>query len=152
MKNYSKMIDDVINKLDWDHIMKYYDNKEIDVKKKGRKVEVGLKNVFTIKKELKNLILFVIENNAGEIQHDNWIIYWHIKDSGNRLEIIFTPTRILYDDSIEDMNIEEYSETSELKTLNEMLDKSVKEENYELSAVIFSRIKRLKKSMRVINK
>ena len=152
MKNYSKMIDVVINKLDWNHIMKYYDNKDVDIKRNGKKIEVDSKSISTIKKELRDLINFVIENNAGEVQHENWIIYWHIKDSGNRLEIIFTPTRILYDDSDEEILDEEYSETTELKTLDEMLSKSVKEENYELSAVIFSRIKRLKKTMRVINK
>lgn len=151
MENYSKLIDDVFKKLDWDHIMKYYDTqKEVDEEstKKGKRVRVNSKNIVTVKKELKDLVKFVVESNFSELQHDNWIIFWSNKESGYRLEIIFTPTRVIM--SEEDSNVpddEEMITSDEIErdVLRDMLKKSIQEENYELSAVIHSRLKKLDK-------
>ena len=157
MENYSKLIDEVFKKLDWDHIMKYYETRgeleEDATGKKGKKVRIHTKNILTIKKELKDLVKFVVDSNFSELQHDNWIIFWSNKESGYRLEIIFTPTRAVMSetDSIEDEEIFGSDEV-ERDVLRDMLKKSIREENYELSAVIHSRIKRLDKIIKPSNK
>ena len=148
MENYSKLIDEVFKKLDWDHIMKYYETRgeleEDSSSKKGKKVRVHAKSILSVKKELKDLVKFVVDSNFSELQHDNWIIFWTNKESGYKLEIIFTPTRAVISekDNIEDEEIFGSDEV-ERDVLKDMLKKSIKEENYELSAVIHSRIKRL---------
>jgi len=154
MENYSKLINEVFSKLDWDHIMKYYDqNKTIEEEqpnKKGKHVRLNTKTLGTVKKELRDLVRFVVDSNFSELQHDNWIILWSTKESGYRLEIVFTPTRavVLEDES---SNVEEddipNSDEIERDVLKDMLKKSIQEENYELSAVIHSRLKKLDKSI-----
>jgi hypothetical protein len=156
MKNYSKLIEDVLKKLDWDHIMKYYENhRDVDdepIKKgRGKKVSVNVKTVHTVKKELKDLVRFVIESGFTELQHDNWIIFWSNKENGWRLEIVFTPTRAVLSEnaeSAEDADEIMNSDEIERDVLSDMLKKSIKEENYELSAVIHSRLKKLDKTIK----
>lgn len=148
MENYSKLIDAVFKRLDWDHIMKYYENKEIeeDQGKRGKRVRLNTKTLATVKKELRDLVKFVMDSNFSELQHDNWIITWSNKDKGYRLEIIFTPTRAILledEDNVEDDDMS--SDEVERDVLRDMLKKSIKEENYELSAVIHSRLKKLDK-------
>lgn len=157
MENYSKLIDEVFKRLDWDHIMKYFETQHGDAyedttSKKGKKIRVTTKSVFTVKKELRDLVKFVIDSNFNELQHNNWIIFWSNKESGYRLEIIFTPTRVVLS---ENDNAPEEEDSSvgnpdeiERDVLKEMLVKSIKEENYELSAVIHSRLKKLDKAIK----
>jgi hypothetical protein len=153
MENYSKLIDEVFKRLDWDHIMKYYDqNKEIEEEqpnKRGKRVRLNTKTVATVKKELRDLVRFVVDSNFSELQHDNWIILWSNKESGFRLEIVFTPTRavVLEDEDTTDEEELPSSDEVERDVLRDMLKKSNQEENYELSAVIYSRLKKLDKSI-----
>lgn len=149
MENYSKLIDAVLKKLDWDIIMKYYElnatiEEDPDQKKKGKKVRLSQKTQFTVKKELKDLIKFAIDSNFDELQHDNWIIIWSNKN-GFRLEVIFTPTRVTIAET-EDIE-DEYLNSDEVErdVLNDMLKKAIGEENYELAAVIHSRLKKIDK-------
>ena len=156
MENYSKLIDEVFKRLDWDHIMRYFETQHGDAyedttSKKGKKVRVTTKSVFAIKKELRDLVKFVIDSNFNELQHNNWIIFWSNKESGYRLEIVFTPTRAVMcenDNSPEEEDPVGNSDEIERDVLKEMLVKSVKEENYELSAVIHSRLKKLDKAIK----
>jgi len=155
MENYSRIIDAVLKKLDWDYIMKYFDNhggfddEEISSKRKRIKINSNTKNILTVKKELKDLIQFVIDSSFTELQHDNWIIFYTAKDSGYKIEVVFTPTRASVSDSLEDepLETETSSDERERDVLQNMLDKSIKEENYELSAAVFSRLKKLDKSI-----
>lgn len=148
MENYSKMIDSVIKKLDWDIIMKYYENGNFEeIPHKRKRVQITTKSIVAIKKELKDLAQFAIDGNLSEVQHDNWMILWNV----NRLEIIFTPVRAtssINDNTAED-DEEINSDIVERDVLKDMLDKSIKEENYELSAVIHSRLKKLEKILSV---
>jgi hypothetical protein len=151
MENYSKLIDSVFKKLDWNYIMKYFDargelEEDETTSKKGKRVRVNSKNIVTIKKELKDLVKFVVDSNFNELQHDNWIIFWSNKESGYRLEIIFTPTRAVMSEK-DNIDEEEIfgSDEVERNVLVDMLNKSIREENYELAGVINSRIKKLDK-------
>lgn len=155
MENYSKLIDEVFKRLDWDHIMRYFETQHGDAyedttSKKGKKIRVTTRSVFTIKKELRDLVKFVIDSNFNELQHNNWIIFWSNKESGYRLEIIFTPTRVVMseNDTPEEEDLAGNPDEIERDVLKEMLIKSIKEENYELSAVIHSRLKKLDKSIK----
>jgi len=157
MENYSKLIEAILKKLDWDHIMKYYETHssevEEDPKRKGKRVRVTSKNLSTIKKELKDLIMFVIESNFNELQHDNWIISWFNKGTGYRLEVIFTPTRSLISENEEDEEDDLLnSDIVERDVLKDMMIKSVNEENYELAAVIRDRLKKLDKIIKANKK
>ena len=147
MENYSKLIDAVLKKLDWDIIMKYYElNAKIEEDtnhKRGKKVRLSQKTQFTVKKELKDLIKFAIDSNFDELQHDNWIVIWSNKN-GFRLEVIFTPTRVTISET-EEIEEDLNSDEVERDVLNDMLKKAIKEENYELAAVIHSRLKKIDK-------
>lgn len=159
MENYSKLIDGVFKKLNWDYIMRYYemngDIEEEQPSKKGKKVRVNAKSVHTVKRELKDLVRFVIESNFTELQHDNWIIFWSNKEkNGYRLEIIFTPSRAMLceNESIEEDEPTMNSDEMERDVLLDMLKKSITEENYELSAVIHSRLKKIDKAIKSASK
>jgi len=137
--------------------MKYYETHssevEEDPKRKGKRVRVTSKNLSTIKKELKDLIMFVIESNFNELQHDNWIISWFNKGTGYRLEVIFTPTRSLISENEEDEEDDLLnSDIVERDVLKDMMIKSVNEENYELAAVIRDRLKKLDKIIKANKK
>lgn len=161
MENYSKLIDGVFKKLNWEYIMRYYEmNGDIEeeqpnTSKKGKKVRVNAKSIHTVKKELKDLVRFVIESNFNELQHDNWIIYWSNKEkNGYKLEIIFTPSRAMVSENepVEEAEDTMNSDEIERDVLRDMLKKSIKEENYELSAVIHSRLKKLDKAIKSSSK
>jgi hypothetical protein len=148
MENYSKIIDSVIKKLDWDTIMKYYDYVDYEEgPNKRKRVQIKTKGITTIKKELRDLIQFVIDGNLNEIQHVNWIISWKNNETGFKLDIIFAPVRASITDTSEFVEEEciSNSDLAERDVLKDMLNKSILEENYELSAVIHSRLKKLDK-------
>lgn len=155
MENYSKFIDEALKKLNWDHIMKYYESLEVIEEdassKKKKRVRLKTKDVFSVKKELKDLIKFVMSCDINEVEQDNWIISWVKKESGHTLEIVFTPTRCIMSDD-ESLLFEEddqlSSEELERDALENMLKKSIKEENYELSSVIHSILKKMDKNIK----
>lgn len=158
MENYSKLIDEAFKKLNWDHIMKYYDShgevEEDPTSTKKKRVRLNTKSITTIKKELKDLMKFAMESNINEIEQDNWIIVWSNKDVGYRLELIFTPTRaVVSDDEAATFDDDDAQSSDEIErdVLKDMLKKSIKEENYELSAVIHSRLKRLDKTIKSVS-
>ena len=151
METIQKLIDEVLRKLDWDLIMKYFEStgviedEPIQSKKRVKRVQLNMKSLFTVKKELTDLIKFVIESNFDELQHDNWIISW-TKGTGCRLEVVFTPTRVIITENFdEDDEPILNSDIVERDVLTDMLNKAVLEENYELAAVIHSRLKKLDK-------
>ena len=111
--------------------------------KRGKKVRLSQKTQFTVKKELKDLIKFAIDSNFDELQHENWIIIWSNKN-GFRLEVIFTPTRITISET-EEIEEDLNSDEVERDVLSDMLKKAIGEENYELAAVIHSRLKKIDK-------
>ena len=155
MENYSEMVDEVLRGLDWGLIMNFYESGTyIETRKKKKNKDLSIKvTKESIKKELKDLIRFVVDSNAKELHHDQWIIFWRSGEDernrlGSRLEVAFVPTRFVSfenDTVADDHAIEPDLDEMEKETLKDLLTKSIKEENYELSAVIHSRLKKLSK-------
>ena len=111
-----------------------------------------------IKKEVTFLLEYVIENNIPHLEYGMWTILWINGDweveidlpasdfdeedhnmflpfSDSRLEVNFVPQKAISQDSATyqeetGLEIEESDET----VLNRILDKSIKEENYELAS------------------
>lgn len=151
-KKSKKMFNDAFNNLSWNVILNFYESSEYEsdfIKKHGKsKSKIGLANhVRTsitknlVKEELTNLLEFMLTNNISHFETDRWIL---ICDA-EMLEIIFAPTKGRgfngkYEVKPEDEDIN----YDEIGILQELLDKSVSEENFELSAVLRDRINDLK--------
>ena len=147
MKNYSKTIDDAINRIDWDVVRTFYKEFEtISIKKKSY---YKAKTVPEIKRELRDLITFAIEGNCKELHHDQWIISWddNFRKGMFSLEVYFVASKSTSIEAIEDEELDEDMgpDMIERGVLISMLDKNVKEENFELAAVIRDRLKKLEK-------
>lgn len=151
------MVDEAIRCLNWDVIMEYYrehDYYEIGVKK-GKKTDRHNKVTkdFLVK-DLKNILNFVITNNITEFDHDQWFILFknvETKDGlGAKLEVLFAPTRGVSFEEEFKPEAEEVDQNMEEKgVLEDLLKKSVQEENYELSAVLRDQIKKVDKLIKL---
>lgn len=151
-KSANMMISEAINCLNWNVIMTFYNNE--DVKDGGHK-QVTIEKV---KKELRDISRFAIENNITEVDHVQWIILYKNNETdgknglGSRLEIIFVPTRAAsFEDEFKIAEEEEDIDAMEMEILEELLEKSVKDERYELSAVLRDRMKKVKKLIKTKN-
>jgi hypothetical protein len=132
-----KLIETAIKGLDWKAIMEFYNSKTF-VESDGRKTS---RHIESVRKELKDLVHFVIESHMEEVQHDQWIIFWR----NERLDIAFVPTRSSSHSKEEPpIEVEEMDmDDMEKEALEELLEKNTKEENYELCAVIRDRLKQI---------
>lgn len=162
-KEHSKLMEKVLQSLDWDSILEINKVLKIGtgmgseivpgVKKKPF-VENMTKTDF--RSELRALIKYAIENHVPQLNYGNWIIYWvsddwdvevtfpqemdddsieDIEDEETffvmepHLEVIYSPQRISLKGEISDP----ISEGKEYVNLEEMLEKAVKSEDYELA-------------------
>jgi len=149
-KIFKKMFDEAIRCLDWDVIMSFYDSNDYESayfkKRRGR----GGITKDSIRKELRNLVDFVLTNDISRFEAEQWIIISKKNegDLGGMLEIIFAPTKSCAFEKEDDYPTEEEinQDAYEVEVLQELLDKSVREENYELSAVLRDRINKIKKA------
>lgn len=161
MENNLKIINDVLKNLDWDLIMSFYSPEPADeyyVKKRGAKTQqLKPKSLMDIKKELRDLLSFVIQGGIRELHHDQWIIFWRSGEEGetrnnlsSRMEVVFVPTRSVShgNNPIDKDDLHTAIDLDEIErdTLFTLLKKSIAEENYELCAVISSRLKKLNKT------
>lgn len=150
MENYSKAIDSAINKIDWDIVKMFY--RELESISQKKKVVFRAKSVPEIKRDLKDLIKFAIEGNCKELRHDHWIISWNdnYKTGTFSLEVFFIASKASAMDEFNAPEVEDELDPDmvEKGVLEEMLVKSVKEENYELSAVIHRRLNKLNKALK----
>ena len=165
-KEHSKLMDKVLQSLDWDSIL------EIN---KVLKLGTGTGNVIIpgvkkkpfgdsltkndFKNELKALLKYAIENHVPQLSYGNWIIYW-ISDDWDvdmhypeemddeeiedldpeefnfvmepQIEVIFSPQRINLVGEISQPE----GTTKEFVNLEEMLEKAIKNEEYELATKI----------------
>ena len=165
-KEHSKLMEKVLQSLDWDTILEINKVLKVGtgtgseifpgLKKKNFSEDLT-KNDF--KAELRALLKHVIENHIPQISYGNWIIYWisddwdveitypqemdddAIEDIGDdetffamepQLEVIYSPQRITLKGEISDPT----SEGKEYVNLEEMLEKAVKNEDYELATKI----------------
>lgn len=165
-KEHSKLMEKVLQSLDWDSILEInkvlkigtgMGNEVVPGIKKKPFGENITKNDF--KSELRALIKYAVENHIPQLNYGNWIIYWvsddwdvevtfpsemdddEIEDSENedtffvmepQLEVIYSPQRISLKGEISDP----IPEGGEYVNLEEMLEKAVKNEDYELASKI----------------
>jgi hypothetical protein len=112
-----------------------------------------------IKKEVTVLLEYVIENNIPHLEYGLWTILWingeweveidmppsdfdeeteqnmFLPFTDSRLEVNFVPQKAISQETITyPENAEEGVEESDEMVLNRILDKSIKEENYELAS------------------
>lgn len=139
-KQFKRIIDKTISCLNWDVIVQNYRDCECIIGKK--KLHTTLDS---IKKDLYNLCVFIIENNISYFDQDQFIIIWKHTNIdhklGSRLEIMYVPSRSIVsnedyefrDDEIDDAQLE-------ISALERLLDTSIDEENYELAAILRDRI------------
>ncbi len=132
-KDYSKMVEQTINALNWTVILACY-QEDIPAQFAERKKL----DKQTIKKELKDLLHFIIDTNIKHMEHESWVINW---EEDHKLEVLFCPTKSVVGE-LEDVSTESDDE-QEIRELTVLLMKSEKEEKYELCAAIKSNIKKL---------
>jgi hypothetical protein len=161
-KELNRLVDKTIATLDWDTILEV--NKSFKhgigdgvtaipgMKRKSFSDGISKND---IKGELKNLLKYVIDNDLNELVYGYWMIFWNNgKESeeylnemmeemeedfdgeivvNSTLEVIWSPQRtyIEYENSKESDSI-----NSEEHVLNALLERSLNEENFELSAKI----------------
>lgn len=149
-KTIKKMFNEAVRCLNWDIIMNFYESNDQESfflkKRRGR----GGLSKDSIRKELKNLVEYVHNNDISRFEADQWIIMYKKGDGdlGAMLEIIFAPTKgCSFENEVEYPTEEEATQDAyEVEVLTELLEKSVKEENYELSAVLRDRINKINKA------
>jgi len=150
-KHIINLIDAAINKLNWSIIISSYTDYETIPNKKIRPVTIN-----TIKKDLKNVCKFIIENNITYFDQDQFIITWDYKSQINgKLDILYVPTRsTTFDDKYRFEPLDDESEISEteLAAFQKLLVNAVNVEDYELAAVLRDRINRANKATVKINK
>ena len=167
---HSKLMDKVLQSLDWNSILEVYKVFKMGVGG-GNEVIPGLKrkpfsedlDKNDIKNELKTLIKHAIKNHITQLSYGHWIIYW-VSDEWEldsefddeidedemdemeedfvfvlepQLEVIYSPQRI----SIKGEITPSASKPNENVNLEEMLEKSLKNEDYELATKIRDLIK-----------
>lgn len=148
MGNFSKLIDDAFSCIDWSLVLQFYNENEYSDKYHKKRINV----LQHIKNDLRNLCNFVIDNNLNYFDQDQFIIRWNnmADDSlGDKLEILFVPVRGCSFTNEPDLNyIELDKESGDLLEYNatcDLLEDAIRDENYELAAVLRDRIKALDK-------
>ncbi len=178
-KDFQKLIDKVMQSLDWDTI--YEVNKVFKFGVGGgSEVIPGLKrkpysDALTkndVKNELKFLLRFVINNDISKFVYGQWMIFWFNQDwdliweqeegeefdeneeedfkVDSRLEVFYAPQRIsLTIDARPDDSVS--PESIDSMVLSQMLQKALDSENYELAGKL-QELLDLKKSSEKIDK
>lgn len=163
-KEHSKLMDKILQSLDWDSILKISKVLQVGVGG-GSDVIPGVKRKpfsesltkTDFRNELKSLLKHAIENDIPQLTYGNWIIYW-VSDEWDvtvqyddedededdedddlthfimepQLEVIYCPQRISLVGEISDPEGQKKNQVN----LEEMLEKAVKNEDYELATKI----------------
>ncbi len=171
---HSKLMDKVIQNLDWDSILAVHKVFKMGVGE-GNEIIPGLKRKpFSdsltkndLKNELKSLIKHAIENHVPQISYGHWIIYWvseewdvdftedideeDLEEEGlaflmdPQLEVIYSPQRINLRGEFSNPE----GEKKEYVNLEDMLEKAIKNEDYELATKIKDLIKNQNKEKKL---
>lgn len=152
-KQFKKIIEEAIGCLNWNVIVENYRDYERIIGKKKRKTTID-----SIKQDLRNLCMFIMDNNISYFDQDQFVIVWRHTDIdyklGSKLEIMFVPTRACaFGEEEYDMRDDEIDATQlELDTLESLLVNSISEENYELAAILRDRIIAIKEELVLVLK
>jgi len=154
MENFERMINEVIENLDWRMILGFYEKLDLtwygkDLSKKNR-LEKRNPTIEELKNELKTICRFVVQKGVTDYVYDHWTIIYidpndyeddeYFKDDfGAQLEVIFSPTRSLsFENMVEYPGEEEEENVSQIEMemviLEDLLNKSVAKEEYEAAS------------------
>lgn len=165
MENFEKMINDVIEDLDWRMILGFYQKLDLtwygkDLLKKNS-LQKRNPTIEELQNELRSVCRFAIQKGVEEYVYDNWTIIWldpnnceedefFDDDFGCQLEVLFTPTRSLaFENSVEFCEEQEQITHTEMEMvlLEDMLEKALKKEDYESASKYRDKILELKKEL-----
>ena len=164
-KEHSKLMEKVLQSLDWDSIFEVNKVLGVGTGAGSEVIPGVKKKPFSesltkgdFKSELRALIKHAIENHIPQLSYGNWIIYWvsddwdvdiHYPEEKDddlddmeeenviftlepQLEIIFSPQRI----SLVGESSHPLEEGKELVNLEEILQKAIQNEDYEMASKI----------------
>lgn len=162
-KEQQKLIDKLIQSLDWDTIFEIHKSFRFGVGE-GSEIIPGLKRkVFSesltksdLKNELKTLLKFAIENDHPKVIYGQWMIFWFNQDwdieipmekymefeededleefsFDSRLEVFYAPQRIAISANLSSEE-NTMNPDSDFSTIESMLEKALRSENYELAS------------------
>lgn len=171
---HSKLMDKVVQNLDWDSILAVHKVFKMGVGE-GNEIIPGLKrkpyseslSKTDLKNELKTLIKHAIGNHVPQISYGHWIIYW-VSDEWDvdfdeeigeeelddeefafvmepQLEVIYSPQRI----NLRGEFSAPEGDKKEYVNLEDMLEKAIKNEEYELATKIRDLIKNQNKEKKL---
>lgn len=160
-KHQKKIVAEALRNLKWDFIMAALGD---DYKIKGKPFSKDKHTKESIKKELEDILAYMIASSIEVIELDCWIIKWNTvftRTTGissapkecQRLEIIFVPHRsiIREDDILDDVEMAPTNlelDTQEQQALIKILKQAEADENYELCHSIHTRLKKLDKILK----
>lgn len=165
-KEHSKLMEKVLQSFDWDSILEINKVLKVGTGAGSEIIPGVKKKPFSdkitkgdFKSELRSLIKHTVENHIPQLNYGNWIIYW-VSDDWDveisypqeidpedredmeddetffvmepHLEVIYSPQRISLTGEISETPGEE----KEYVNLEEMLDKAIKNEDYEMASKI----------------
>lgn len=173
MENIEKMINNIINELDWRIILDFYHKLNISWYAKDLVKKNSLKkrnpSLEDLQNELRTVCRFVIEKRIAEYTYENWTIFfldienyngedYNKKDDfGCQLEVFFCPTRSLtfennFDDEYPEREEKMDQVEMEISILNGFLDKAIEDEKYEMASIYRDKINTLIKNRNLSKK
>jgi hypothetical protein len=164
MEKIDRMINNVIEDLDWRIIIGFYHKLDLtwygkDLSKKNS-LQKRNPTIEELQNELRTVCKFVLSKGLKEYVYEHWTILWldpsEFKEDefnkndnfGCQLEVIFSPTRALsFENSLEFCEEQEQVSQAEMEKviLEDLLQKSVGKEDYRSAAKYRDKIKDLNK-------
>lgn len=151
MKNSLKL-DKIVNSIDWDTVYDYHNKLNIlwDIKNNDGTIDTRVPEVNDLREELSSLIVYMFDNNCDYLSYGTWVIFWETDDPTKlgEIRIIFRLGDYLISDTEHnpDGNYTPFPDDKDsLKDLEKQLKSAIKEEDYELAALIRDEIQDLNK-------
>lgn len=159
-QEYRKMIQEVIDGIDWDKIHKLYENKTLtwiqEAKTKNLKsFKFIIPTLEDLKSDLKKVLMYVVQEDMNEFLYSHWTIFWDAgidEEDGAQLDVMFSPIRFSINEKtmeVLDEVIDSYtlSPEEEIEILKVSLEESLSNEDYAMCAIIRDQITDLEKDI-----
>jgi hypothetical protein len=152
MKNSLKL-DKIVNGIDWETVYDYHKKLNIlwDIKNKDGSIDTRIPIIDDLRDELKSLVAYMDDNDCDYLSYGTWVIFWDSDDPTKlgEIRIIFRLGDYVISDTErnpQDGNYIPYPENGDsLDDLEDQLKSAIKEEDYELAALIRDEIQYLNK-------